>query len=135
MSEAIKQVRQGDVAPQLLKDLGMTEGEFAAFVEKYAELFGKSRDMPDRTERPTGTVEGGFQLPGSSRLQAGQGADKDLGNVAGTEKLSPDELRKLYESRAAKVSPEYRKQVEAYFRAISEAAAKNEPPPATQPAK
>jgi hypothetical protein len=29
-------------------------------------------------------------------------------------------MRKLYESRKGKLSPEYRKQVEAYFRAIAE---------------
>jgi len=136
ISEASKDLRAGEVDPALLKKIGMTKGEFAAFVEKYRDVFGESADMPDRTERPTDVVRGGFTLPGSGRLQAGKGTGKDIEGGSGTEKLTPDELRKLYESRAAKVSPEYRKQVEAYFRAISEAAGRAETPaPTTQPSK
>ena len=65
-----------------------------------------------------------FAIPGSGRTQAGRGLDGKVENVRGSEKLSIDEIRKLYEQRAKKVSPEYRKQVEAYFRAISEGAPK-----------
>jgi len=51
-----------------------------------------------------------------------------MDDVRGSEKLSTDDVRKLYEQRAKTVSPEYRKQVEAYFRAISEAAPSKDAP-------
>ena len=137
IDEAARRIRSGQVDAELLADLGMTAGELAGFVEQYREIFGRSKDMPERTERPTGTIRDAFQLPGRGGRQSGRGLDGGLDDVAGSEKLSPDELRKLYESRAAKVSPEYRKQVEAYFRAISEAASRKppRPTPASQPAK
>lgn len=119
INEAQKRVRAEKVDPDLLKALGMTQAEFGAFVEKYARRFGKTKKMPSETARPTATVSGAFQLTGKSGRQSGKGVDKKIGS-SGTEKLSPDELRKLYESRAAKVSPRFRKEVEAYFRAISE---------------
>ena len=122
IDEASRRLRSGQVAPALLRDLGMTAGELAGFVERYRTIFGRTREMPDRTERPGETVLDAFRLPGSGQMQSGRKVDGKLGDVTGSEKLTPDELRKLYESRAAKVSPEYRKQVEAYFRAISEAA-------------
>ena len=50
----------------------------------------------------------------------GRSTDKRLGDTSGMSDLTPDQIRKLYESRKAKISPEYRKHVEAYLRAISE---------------
>ena len=40
--------------------------------------------------------------------------------LAATDKLLPDEIKKLNEAKLNKVSPEYRKEVEAFFRALSE---------------
>lgn len=131
INEAQKRVRADKVDPDLLKALGMTEAEFGAFVEKYARRFGKTKKMPSETERPGETIGGAFQLTGKSGRQSGKGLDKQIGS-RGTDKLSPDELRKLFESRAAKVSPEFRKEVEAYFRAISEQSPQE---PTTAPAK
>ena len=54
--------------------------------------------------------------------------DGKLDGSHGSEKLSTDEVRKLYEQRTKSVSAEYRKQVEAYFRAISEAAPSKDAP-------
>ena len=127
ISEAQKDLRDGKVDPELLKSLGMTRDQFAAFVEKYAQRIGKVEKMKDRTARPDGTIQGAFVIPGSDRQQQGRGLDGKLEDIRGSEKLSKDEIRKLYEQRASKVSREYRKQVEAYFRAISEA-----PPTAAQ---
>ncbi len=124
ISEAQKDLRDGKVDPELLKSLGMTREQFAAFVEKYAQRIGKIGKMKDKTAKPDGTVQGAFALPGSDRQQQGRGLDGTLEDVRGGEKLSTDEIRKLYEQRAGKVSRKYRKQVEAYFRAISETAAK-----------
>lgn len=124
ISEAQKDLRAGKVDPDLLKALGMTREQFAAFVERYAQRIGKIEKMADETAKPDGTIRGVFALPGSDRRQDGREAGKKLETVRGSEKLSPDEIRKLYEQRARKVSSEYRKQVEAYFRAISDAPGK-----------
>ncbi len=120
IDEAGRDLRDGTVDEGLLKDLGMTRDQFAAFVEKYRRRIGQVRAMRERTERPGQTVDGAV-IPGSDRRQAGRGAGGDVDGRGG-EDLSKDELRKLYEERARKVSPEYREQVEAYFRAVSEAA-------------
>ena len=143
ISEAQKDLRDGEVDPALLKALGMTRGRFAAFVERYARRIGQVKQMADRTDRPNGTIQGAFAIPGSGARQKGRGTDGRLGDVRGSEKLAPDQIRKLYEQRAKNVSPEYRKHVEAYFRAVSEAApkaagaspAKGAPGASTRPAK
>jgi hypothetical protein len=130
--EAQKDLRDGEVDPELLKSIGMTRAQFAAFVERYAQRIGKVEKMKERTSRPAGALPNAFAITGSGRLQRGRGADGKLDDVRGSEKLSPDEIRKLFEQRARKVSPEFRKQVEAYFRAISEGAFRA--PPTTRPA-
>jgi len=79
------------------------------------------------------TVQGSSMLPGDPRLQHGRKIDGNLENQRGTEKLSPDDLRKLYEQRAKNVAPEYRPQVEAFFRAISDLTPTTAP--ATAPSK
>jgi hypothetical protein len=66
-------------------------------------------------------------------VQSGAALANQLLDVRGGEKLTPDQLRKLRESSAARVSPEYRQAVEDYFRAISEGAAARTP--ATAPAR
>ncbi len=119
IGEAARRQRAGEVDPKLLKSLGMTGEQFAAFVEKYAARFGKFIVMPGRTERPGMTVKGAFSVPGFEGTQRGRGADSGVG-ASGGEGLKTDKLRRLYESPTDDVSPEYRKQVEAYLRAISE---------------
>ena len=132
IDEAQRQVRDGKVAPKLLKKLGMTDAQFRSFVEKYSRRFGKLRPMADRTDRPGQEIGGAFELPGSEKLQTGRAWDSKLGNVTGSEKLTPDEIRKLSESKAARASRKYREHVQAYLRAISEGAADT---PTTAPAK
>jgi hypothetical protein len=111
-------MRAGEVDQDMLRKLGMTEAEFKDFVKKYRRKYGKVREMLDETEaadrRRGQTVRGG-----TTEVQQGRAADDEI-TSAGGEDLSPDEIRKLYESRKGKLSPEYRKQVEAYFRAIAE---------------
>ncbi|HUT01283.1 MAG TPA: hypothetical protein VM031_02420 [Phycisphaerae bacterium] len=124
ISEAQKDARGGKIDPALLRSLGMTRDDFIAFVKKYSQRIGEIEKMSEKTVGPDGTIQGSFILPGSDRRQTGRGLSGKLENVQGSERLSKDEVRKLYEQRASKVSPEYRKQVEAYFRAISEAAGK-----------
>lgn len=128
IAEAEKELRDGKVDPELLKALGMTQAQFATFVEKYTQRIGEVKKMTDQTAKPTGTVVSSAVIPGNARPQAGRGVDGKLDDVRGSEKLSTDEVRKLYEQRSKSVSAEYRKQVEAYFRAISEAAPSKDAP-------
>ncbi len=97
----------------------MTEKEFKTFVEKYSDRIDNIRKNPDRTEIPS-RLRDPSELGGSETLQEGRGASEELTQSSGTEDLTDDQLRELYESRTSEVSPEYRKQVEEYFRAISE---------------
>jgi len=133
IDEARKRIRGGKVDPELLKELGMTAGQFAAFVERYQSRFSRIAKMPAGTVRPGRSVSGAFKLTGSSTLQKGRGGDEGLGDVAGAEKLPTDRIRKLRQPRLTKVSSEYRKEVEAYFRAISEGPGEAEA--ATRPAE
>ncbi|MFP4053304.1 MAG: hypothetical protein ACLFV7_05505 [Phycisphaerae bacterium] len=119
LDEAQKQLRDGEVDPELLKKFGMTEKEFKDFVKKYAGKYGKVRDMLEQTER-TNETDRLVVRGGSGDTQEGTGTADDATGASGREDLSPDEIKKLYESRKGNVSPEYRKQVEDYFRAISE---------------
>lgn len=128
LDEAIKQMRDGKVDPKLLKDLGMTEEQFKAFVEEYTQKFGQVKEMIDQAHKPSGAVRTETVLPGDDKLSTGSTIDAGLG-VSGTEKLSPDEIKKLNEAKINKVSPEYRKEVEAFFRTLSENA-NSTPPPA-----
>ena len=120
IDEARRDLRDGTVDPALLKSLGMTKQQFSAFVERYNQRIGKIAKMQDTTAGPDGAIRGNLVIPGSAGTQAGRGVDERMEPVRGGEKLRPDEQRKLYEQRARKVSQEYRKDVEAYFRAISE---------------
>jgi len=120
IDEAQRRIRGGKVNPELLKELGMTSSRFAAFVERYNSRFGRIAEMPRRTDRPGRSVSGAFKLTGSGALQKGRAAGERLGDVSGAEKLPTDRIRNLLQPRLRKVSPEYRKEVEAYFRAISQ---------------
>jgi hypothetical protein len=131
MELAEQQVRQGNVDPKLLSDLGMSQAQFAAFVKEYTDRFGQIHKMADQTARPAAAGEAPAMNIGQQGLQTGRGADSGVTGRGG-EKLSPDELKKLYEQRSAGVSPEFRSQVEAYFRAISEGRADS---PTSAPAK
>ncbi len=139
IDEAQKQLRGGDVDPKLLKDLGMTPTQFKAFVEKYTQRLEWVKD--DRGDISGGSVAGRQDGPGARTVQAGRTLDQQLLDVRGGEKLTPDQIRHLYESRSARISPEYRKQVEDYFRAISEGAGASAAPapvgasPASGPAR
>ena len=111
----------------------MTRGQFNAFVEDYQRKLDQLQYLPagggepagDRVVRSSPPVEEGVR-------QAGTGVSGDLGTVSGTESLTPDQLRELYESRSNDVSPEYRAYSEAYFRAISQTPQRE---PTTQPGR
>lgn len=132
INEAQNQIRQDKVEPALLAKLGMTQDEFGAFVEKYAQHFEKGpRKAARETTLPGRTVPNAFELSGKDGLQKGKSVEGGI-EAQGAEKLDKDQLRKLYESRAAEVSPEYRKGVEDYYRSISEGQT-DRPAAASQP--
>jgi hypothetical protein len=126
LEEAAKDLRDGKVDPQLLKDLGMTQEQFKNFVEEYTQKFGQVKEMLAQTQRPTESVQTGVQTPGDDKLSTGNTVDGQMG-VSGTDKLAPDDIRKLNEAKATKVSPEYRREVEAFFKALSENAGSTVP--------
>lgn len=121
ISEAQQRARAGDVDAEVLKNLGMTADQYVAFVKRYADRFDKIRKKSsDSPSLPKDVVRNAFTRIGSDKFQKGRSTDTRLTNTAGMADLTPDQVRKLYESRKAKISPEYRKHVEAYLRAISE---------------
>jgi hypothetical protein len=94
----------------------MTPQEFGRFVEEYSQRVDRVRQNLQR-QGPILLDEEGMTELGSTQRQEGDPRGR-IGNVTGLEDLSPDEVRRLYESRIEKVSPEYRKQVEQYYRNI-----------------
>ena len=101
----------------------MTQQQLSQFVDRYKDKFEKLRkqkkdDAPVLPEEEV--VRSSAVEVGGKELQKGRAVVKGLSDVTGTSKLSADDIRKLYESRKVKVSPKYRKHVEAYLRAISE---------------
>jgi hypothetical protein len=125
IDQAQQQLRSGTVDPKLLSDLGMSQQQFQSFVEQYADKFGQVRQMQSQTQRPQDEAAGNVQI-GQSGVQQGR-SDGSTGGATGAEKLTPDEIKRLNESRVNSVSPEFRNQVEAYFRAISEGGATSQP--------
>jgi hypothetical protein len=121
LDEAQKEIRSNKVDPELLKQLGMNMQGFQGFVETYVDKFGKVKPMLERTDRPNQTLTGAFVAPGSRDPQAGKGLDNQFKTVQGGEKLQADGTRKLFETPASKVEPAFRKGVDSYFRAVSEA--------------
>ena len=72
LDEAQKQIRDGDVDPKLLKDLGMTAPQFKSFVEKYSQKFEQVRKVQQESGQcPDQQVTGAFVAPGSDHRQGG----------------------------------------------------------------
>ncbi len=119
IDEADRADRAGEISDELLERLGMTRGQYAAFVDRYASRFGRLREMPRETTRPGAAVRGGTAIVGEEGLQEGEGLADDIG-LEGTNEREGDDLEGLYESRPVEVSPEFREALEAYRRAMAE---------------
>jgi hypothetical protein len=119
LDEAVEDARSGQVDPELLDELGMNEDEFRDFVEKYSRKYGDVREMADRTAGAD-RIGREIEVAGSDRLERGRGSDRRVTDTAGSEDIESDDVRKLNESRRDQIDPAYRKQVEDYFRAVSE---------------
>ena len=115
--------------PSLLKELNMDGGQLAAFVEEYVQRFDRIRKAGGGSGTGSRGVQNAFREVGSNEVREGSTA-AGYGGIRGSERPSPDQLRRLSEQRARSVAPEYRKAVEDYFRAVSAASA-----PASQPGK
>ena len=125
INEIERRTRAGKIDPNLLKKLGMTEQQLSQFVKRYTDKFDKIRKpkMKKDAKPPLpeeDVVSSTSVQTGSKKLQKGTAIEKGMSDVTGTSKHSADDIRKLYESSKVKISPEYRKHVEAYLRAISE---------------
>jgi len=119
IDEAGRQIRDNTVDPDLLKKLDMTDQEYKDFVKKYDRRFGQLREKPEQPET-TDRTTAGAELVGARDVQTGRSTDPGVSDARGGETLTPDEIRKLNEQKVNQASPEYRKHVEAYLRAISE---------------
>ena len=115
IGQARQELREGGVSPELLKQLHMSQPQFAQFVDRYALLFDRIQTAGPAGDSAQRAVVAAPVI-GQSQLQRGSGG---LG-LSGNEKLTPDQLRQLHQSHMEQVSPEYRKLVEDYFRAVNE---------------
>ncbi|MFP4106493.1 MAG: hypothetical protein ACLFVU_10440 [Phycisphaerae bacterium] len=120
LDEAQKQVRDGTVDAELLKKLDMTSDEYRRFVGKYSQLYNRVRDSVEKDPDAPTVVRREYTLDEPGEVREGTGTDREITDVSGGEDLTPDQMRELLENRKRRVSPEYRKGVESYLRAISE---------------
>jgi len=117
LDEAQRQIRDNEVDPELLEELGMTQREFRNFVERYSQRYGRPDENPAQTPDPDGTGPR-VPLPGEEGVQRGSGLRTDLGTLQGLADRQSDDLRDLREGGGAEVPPEYREHVEDYYRAV-----------------
>ncbi len=129
IDELAREIESGQVDPKLLDKLAMTPEQLKGFVEKYTGMFDKLREKLS-SQGPPRVVRGQAAQIGQSGVQQGRG--RDAGGASGTQGMSADQMKNISDARLQQVPPEYRKQVEAYFRAVAEMRSST---PATQPAK
>jgi hypothetical protein len=119
LDAANAQIAENKVDPALLKDLNMTEPEFRTFVEQYTHVYEKAvRQAKANDTRQTLTV-GQVPLPGQQEVQHGQGVGVGALQDDGEPHSRDDE--EIGGGDKQSVSPEYRKQLEAFLRATSQA--------------
>ena len=110
-------LKHNNVDPKLLKDLGWTERDAATWVETFKKGL-KLPDIPDddaRKDREPGSRDRDF----GGVLIRGDGT----GSIGGTTSddrmtLTPDQLRRLYESNRTDIPPQYQKAFRAYVREL-----------------
>jgi hypothetical protein len=122
LKEANRRIRDDQLDPHLLKDLGLTASQFRAFVEDYTQRFDRIRRAESDNVRRERT--GGVEMVGSEQVRKGAGVQ--VGPAEGTADVKGEKDEQLRETRACNVSPEYQKHLDAYFRAVSEGETKGE---------
>jgi len=93
----------------------MTENGFRTFVDKYTDQYERVKRKLDENGNKE-FRDGAIRMVGSENLKDGEKTDITGGDHKRT---GTKEDRQVREARARKVSPEYRKQLEAYLRATS----------------
>jgi hypothetical protein len=117
LSQAGRQIRDESVDPALLKKMQMNPEEFRVFVEAYQEKFDEVRHAPaGEAER----VDDGDREFGSREVQRGEGVSDTVGRVTGAEEGPSETDPKAVQQRSQTVSPEYKQDLEAYLRTVSE---------------
>jgi len=116
LHEARRQIRDGQIKPDLLKAMGMTAAQFRNFVKEYSQRYERLRrnDTGPAEIRPD-TVE----MVGTDTVQKGA-ADTALAPAKQDSTRGSQQDKQLQETRSRKVSPEYQKKLEAYLRTVSE---------------
>lgn len=126
--DALEQrLRNKEVDPKLLDDLGWDEGRANEFVREFRRAEGQSKEQFDvaapgeqfeTTTRPSVTVE------------RSNGASPDAVPLSATNVREPDKTNQLFEVGRQKISDEYRDYLKAYYESIA-----RDRTPASQPAK
>ncbi|MCD4825995.1 MAG: hypothetical protein K8S55_15505, partial [Phycisphaerae bacterium] len=116
LHEARRQIRDGEIKPDLLKAMGMTATQFRNFVKEYSQRYERlRRDDAGPAEVRPGAVE----MVGTDTVQKGT-ADTAMAPTQQDSARGSQQDRQLQETRSRKVSPEYQKKLEAYLRTVSE---------------
>jgi len=112
-------IRAGSVDPDLLEKLDMSPEQFSQFVETYRQKFDQLRARrPGEGQTTIGTGRTN-EAQETTAVDRGRGRNGAL-RAGGTDPRDADDLRKLNERKLQNVSPDFRREVEAYFRAVSE---------------
>jgi hypothetical protein len=109
-------LRTNQVDPGLLRELGWTERDAATWVER----FKRELHLPDLAgaERPDG-IEAGANPDFAGILRGGEASGGIIGGEGDERtRLSPDQIRRLYESRRNDIPPEYRRAFEEYLKEL-----------------
>lgn len=117
LDEAQRQIRDNEVPPELLQDLGMTPPQYKTFVETYVRRY---RELAMQRTDAQETVRGDVREVGEEGRQRGEGVD--VGNRSGSVEMETQQDADARTSNPQDVSPEYREALEAYLRSVSEAA-------------
>ncbi len=102
----------------------MTDQQFRNFVERYTKRFKQLRQKLNGDGKKK-YKEGTVKMVGPDGLRKAKRAR--LSDVTETQVLPDEQDRELRETRSRKVPPKYLKQLDAYFRAVSEGQSKELP--------
>lgn len=114
LDKARRQIKSGDIDPKLLEAMNMTAPQFKDFVEKYTAEYDKAlwknRENQKETVKASRSIDDDVQ----------HGVENKTGNVTADASVEKHRAKEDRGTLPADVSPEYRKQLEAYLRAVSE---------------
>jgi len=116
LKEVERELAEGTLPEELLKDLGMNRRQLEEFVKRYKET---PEEQPAGGQQKPGEPE--TAPPGGKIIEAGAGGAPDLAvRGAAPEKIEKDKLRSRFEDASDRISPRYREAVNAYYKKLSE---------------